>query len=60
MLSERVLKQWRRDSLAPEFKVDTENKTFTTISINHILELHQRILRLTQELMDSHLIKKQL
>ena len=61
MITERTLKQWRRESLTPNYTVDFEkdNKDpYTIISLNHFLELHQRILRLTQELMDIHLMKK--
>ena len=62
MISERLLKQWRKNSLAPEYTIDTIENPHpdTIVSLNHILELHQRILRLTQELMDFHLMKKQL
>jgi len=61
MITERTLKQWRKESLTPNYTVDFEkdNKDpYTIISLNHFLELHQRILRLTQDLMDIHLMKK--
>ena len=56
MISERTLKQWRRDSLTIDYNPINPD----LISYERLIELHQRILRLTQELMDWHLIKKQL
>jgi hypothetical protein len=62
MISERTLKRWRRDSLNPIFNVvDTEvndKNPYTSISINKVMELHGRILLLTQQLMDLYLIQK--
>jgi len=52
MITERTLKRWRKESLTP--KVDNHDLE----NLNHILQLHQRILRLTQELMDIYLIKR--
>ena len=63
MISERMLKNWRRDALFVKdgriigpmeegdnymTKLETDNKT-----------LADRIIKLTQELMDYHLIRKQ-
>ena len=56
MISERLLKQWRRDSLTIDYNPNNPE----LISYKRLIELHQRILRLTQEIMDWHLIKKQL
>ena len=59
MISERTLKQWRRDSLVPplfdanEVKQDLYHQMLGTINI-----LNQRILRLTQVLLDEHLKTK--
>ena len=62
MISERTLKRWRRDSLNPKIVVDSKEDAnvnpITTLSINSVMELHKRILRLTQELMDLVLIQK--
>lgn len=59
MISERNLKQWRKEALQsletfdPEFYKDTSSA---------LAQAHQynltRILRMTQELLDLHLIKK--
>ena len=58
MITERTLKRWRKESLwnnqSVNEKVDgvfsTDSSTWT--------ELNQRILRMTQELLDAHLIRK--
>ena len=52
MISERTLKRWRREAL--QFKGDILSMKDAAPSI----ELCERILKLTQELMDSHLMKK--
>ena len=60
MITKRALEQWRRDSLNPQFNIDSaENPNpYTTISVDRLLELHNRILRLTAELLDQHLMKR--
>ena len=61
MISEKTLRKWRADALKSEItNVDSlENPNpDTIISAAHYLELKERILRLTQELMDLHLIRK--
>lgn len=64
MITERTLKQWRRDALAdaisPIQKLSESNGEVTnqTFLINQIQQLSQRILRLTQELLDQHLLRK--
>ena len=60
MITERTLKQWRKESLTPKYTVDSIENPHpdTVVSLDHILQLHQRILRLTQELMDIYLTKK--
>ena len=53
-ITERTLKRWRREVL-----VDNELKTnVTSTDLLIRVELNKRILRLTQELLDLHLIKK--
>ena len=61
MISERSLKQWRRDALR------AEDKALETIALyegtatglaNSYKECQERILRLTQEVMDARLIMK--
>lgn len=60
MISERTLRQWRKDSLTPSFCVDSDENPNpdTIISVAKFFELHNRILRLTQELSDMILIQK--
>ena len=62
MVSERVLRRWRKDALLPISKDITElMSTGGSISqkiFNDYLESKGRILLLTQELMDLYLIKK--
>jgi len=59
MISEKTLRRWRKASLDPLYNVNSvENPTTTSLSISHFQELHERILRMTQELLDQHLIRK--
>ena len=54
MISERTLKQWRKEAL-----VGNESKEdVLSIHVTPRIELDRRILRMTQELLDLHLIKK--
>ena len=54
MVSERTLKRWRKDAL----KDDGVKEGAITLHVNARIELNKRILRLTQELLDLHLIRK--
>jgi hypothetical protein len=60
MISERTLKQWRKDALKikreipPIFPSTVDGDISSTLKISQ-----QRILLLTQELMDLHLIRKE-
>jgi len=56
MISERTLKQWRRDALKATV-IREEDNVVAAIHISNI-EMKNRILRLTQELMDIYLLKK--
>jgi len=51
MITERTLRKWRADAL--KFKMDIQ-KTTTPSPI--VVELCNRILKLTQELLDQYLI----
>jgi len=55
MITERTLKRWRREALQmqKEWKGSHLPESLT------ILELCKRILRLTMELMDIHLLRKE-
>ena len=56
MITERTLKKWRRDALTvvtDEMRCNQES----ILPSATLVELTQRILRMTQELMDLHLTK---
>lgn len=59
MVSEKTLRRWRRDALHCDGQLIIN---YTPEEVDRIQrqyrELQQRILRLTQELMDLHLTKK--
>jgi hypothetical protein len=57
MISERLLRQWRRDAL--HFKKIFYSGSLVSIemSIKTLLEMQDRILRLTQELSDNYLMR---
>ena len=56
MISERTLKQWRRDALV--FKpLNSEDTSFAAV-VKENTALRNQIVRLTQELMDIQLIQK--
>jgi len=52
MINERTLKQWRKEAL--KFKKDIDNMPEAA----EIKELCRRILKMTQVLLDQHLINK--
>ena len=53
MITERTLRQWRKDALVAVSMVTQ------TDPLEHVMgEQAERILRLTQELLDQHLIRK--
>ncbi len=61
MITERTLRQWRSDSLRALIILNSgvPDITNTGLSIKNITtDPHERILRLTQELLDQHLMKK--
>jgi hypothetical protein len=62
MITTRTLQQWRRDSLRnlsnPYMKMDQTNPDSITTDLIHFHESNERILRLTQELLDLNLLKK--
>jgi hypothetical protein len=63
MISERTLKKWRKEALVD--LVDHKmlvagdgDGVDTSFHIDEVKELSSRILQLTQELMDQHLLKQ--
>jgi hypothetical protein len=58
MISERILKKWRKESLHQLKEI--ENKSTKIIDkIGFTKDLNKRILLLTQELLDQHLLNKE-
>ena len=60
MIAERTLKKWRKEALEsvqlPSFAEQGSNAmTMMELMLD---ELHLRILRMSQELLDQHLLKK--
>jgi hypothetical protein len=51
MISEKTLRKWRKDAL--KFPTNLE-----TVPTQSGLEMAERVLRLTQELMDLYLVRK--
>jgi hypothetical protein len=58
MITERTLRNWRRDALSKNYDgvVRNDPESVNTIVL-YLQELNERILRLTQELLDNHLMK---
>ena len=58
MITERTLKRWRREALKPvEFgSIDQSTKIGELVAI--IAKQKQAIIKMTQELLDQHLIRK--
>ena len=59
MISERTLKRWRKDALKLINRGPIEGTIDATLTYNSSREMSERILRLTQELMDFYLIRKE-
>uniref|UniRef100_A0A6M3KYR5 Uncharacterized protein n=1 Tax=viral metagenome TaxID=1070528 RepID=A0A6M3KYR5_9ZZZZ len=58
MISERTLRQWRKDALRANDEIALSMHETPAILVNAYTECQLRILRLTQELMDLHLMRK--
>ena len=57
-ITERTLKGWRKEALEEiNEPVPPDVKNFNII-LSKYIELNNRILRMTQELLDAHLIRK--
>ena len=57
MITKRTLEQWRRDALNTTDLSDQSKPLVDILSLNNI-EMKLRILRLTAELLDQHLMKR--
>lgn len=56
MITKRTLDKWRKEALLPVQVLEPNKASFE--EGHQIVELNQRILRMTQELLDAHLIRK--
>lgn len=56
MISERTLKRWRGDALRTMHALTQQD--IQSIEWKEKMETNNRILRLTQELLDQHLLRK--
>lgn len=61
MITERTLKKWRSEALKGSKALNdigrTEDGTYR-FSIGDVRDLQDRIIRMTQELLDQHLLRK--
>lgn len=57
MISEKTLRKWRKEALTKTDVMD-QSKSLVDILSSQSIEMKERILRLTQELMDHHLMRK--
>lgn len=58
MISERTLKRWRRESLEFCKEFHSVSPEGITAPIIREMEKDKRILRLTQDLLDEHLLRR--
>lgn len=56
MITERTLKKWRKEALVIEEMILSRNNLDSSGKI--MLEDQRRILRMTQEMLDMHLLRK--
>jgi len=56
-ISERTLRRWRTESLKELYEIQNGSCRILIDRIGTIKDLHIRILTLTQELLDQHLLK---
>ena len=54
-ITKRTLTKWRREALVKYGHILGDDRPYEII----IAELHERILRMTQELLDAHLLRKE-
>jgi hypothetical protein len=58
MIAERSLRRWRKDALVITDEESMELFKSSSSVVRRHTEMKERILRLTQELLDLHLIRK--
>lgn len=61
MITERTLRRWRIDALKSDIEWRSNPKDPKSLNVEVLLkmELNRRIIRLTQELLDQHLLRKE-
>lgn len=62
-ITERTLKKWRKESLKAKSSIESfirveENWSEPILNRHESIQLYERILRLTLELLDQHLLRK--
>lgn len=57
MITERILKKWRKEALKTLSNLENNAETFGR-QIPIIREPNERILQMSQELLDQHLMRK--
>lgn len=58
MITERTLRRWRIDALHARDRFSEVSGESVSVNRKGLIENSERILRLTQELLDQHLIRK--
>ena len=58
MITERTLRKWRREALEVDKILPSRIEPKTAIGPGMVQELSKRILRMTQELLDQHLLRR--
>lgn len=58
MITERTLRKWRREALQAR-RLWEEEDNRGRINMNEATEILNRILRMSQELLDQHLLRKE-
>ena len=58
-ITERTLKKWRREALAFGDNTYESDMNRGMVPVNEVMSLYDRILRMTQELMDQYLLRKE-
>jgi len=59
MLSERMLKKWRKEALSFNETEYSFNEPGVSVLLRNLEEGHKRILKMTQELLDQHLLRRE-
>lgn len=63
MINKRTLRRWRKEALLAQESIEStiqveENWTEPVLNRYESIQLFEKILKLTQELLDQHLMKK--